>query len=363
MFNKNNSNIFFQEADEALKHILHNHTDALLFLLTNDKVYKNCFSKIKGAFDNKTLELIVISDGELYKSINSCNLIWQTLINHNASRNSILINLGGGVILDLGGFAASVYKRGINFINIPTTLLAQADVSLGDKTGVNFLNIKNSIGTFSSPLATIIDTNFLYTLNNKEFISGYAEVIKHALVSDSTLFEDLVNYKYSLNPEINKESITELLTRSLNIKHDIISKDPYENGERKKLNFGHNIAHSLESLYLNKGKNILHGYAVAFGIAAESYLSYKLSSLSLAKLYDILKYTFKVFDIEYEIDNNDLDLLYTFMLNDKKNGNLNEGLNFTLLKDIGEAGVDNYIKNEDIIKEAVQFTINENSLL
>lgn len=363
MFNPNNSNIFFQEANEALKHILHNHTDAPLFLLTNDKVYKNCFSKIKVAFESKNIELIVISDGELYKSINSCNLIWQTLINHNAPRNSILINLGGGVILDLGGFAASVYKRGINFINIPTTLLAQTDVSLGDKTGINFLNIKNSVGTFSKPLATIIDTNFLTTLNNKEFIAGYAEVIKHALVSDRALFEDLVNYKYSLTTEINKDSISELLTRSLTIKNAIVSKDLYENGERKKLNFGHSIAHAIESLYLNKGKNILHGYAVAFGIAAESYLSYKLSSLTLAQLYYILKYIFKIFDNKYEVNSDDLDLLYTFMLNDKKNGSPNEGLNFTLLKDIGEASIDNYIKNEDVIKEAIQFTINENSLL
>lgn len=283
--------------------------------------------------DLKEYIIIEIESGEKNKNINTCNFIWQQLIKNRFDRDSLLINLGGGVIVDMGGFCASTYKRGISFIHIPTSLLAMVDASVGGKLGVNFQGLKNQIGSFSNPKSVIINPKFLETLAENEMRSGFAEVVKHALIVDKNLWEYLKNNSFQ---DLDWEEIIET---SVQIKHTLVISDPKEKGVRKKLNFGHTFGHAIESYYLQKGTPILHGEAVFIGIILES----ELSSLSVSEKNSIKNYILSNFSLPYTPAKSDL---LNFLINDKKNKK--EKINFSLLNTIGDCTINNLFADNEL---------------
>ena len=291
-------------------------------------------------------EIIQIESGEQSKDIDTLSNIWRILSNNKARRDAVLINVGGGVITDLGGFVASTYKRGISFINIPTSLLAMTDASIGGKTGINLDNLKNQVGVFSLPTLVICDSYFLKTLDKNEFRSGFAEVIKHALAYDKDY------WLYCTSQSIQKLDIDFIIKESIRIKSDIVIKDPEEKNLRKILNLGHTTGHALETYKLDKNP-ILHGDAVAAGIIIESYISMQTNLLSKLEFEEIQQFILNEFP-KIEINKNDIPILLNLMRNDKKN-NSNE-INFTLLSSIGKAEINKYI-DEYIIEKAISYYI------
>lgn len=271
--------------------------------------------------------LIEIQSGEEYKVLETCSYIWEKLTAHQFDRKSLVVNLGGGVIGDMGGFCAATFKRGINFINIPTTLLAQVDASVGGKLGIDFLGLKNHIGTFEKPIKVFIDPIFLETLPEPELRSGFAKVIKHCLIADPDYWEIVSNrdFKNQYWPDIVKHSVR--------VKNKIVENDPYEKGLRKILNFGHTIGHAFESYFLNKkGRRLLHGEAVAAGMICETFLSEQKCALSINSTRSIENYILQTFG-KISINPDDIDMIVNLCLQDKKN---ERGvINFSLIKEIG----------------------------
>jgi len=277
-----------------------------------------------------TAHIIEIESGESSKSLEFCSHIWQTLLENGADKNSLVINLGGGVVSDLGGFCASTYKRGISFINIPTTLLSMADASVGGKTGIDFSGIKNSIGTFSQPVAVFIYPAFLDTLPERHIKNGFAEILKMALIMDLKFCKEL------RNSSIEKNKI-KMLQKSVSLKNKIVLKDPLDNGIRKILNFGHTIGHAIESCLLGTEDELLHGEAVAIGMIIESLIAYdkkllKLNELQLA--VDLIKTNYSVL----EFSDAEVDKIIELMLQDKKNKN--NKIRMSLINKIGSCKYD-----------------------
>jgi len=283
--------------------------------------------------DLKKSVIIEIISGEENKNIDTCNLIWKELTKNCFDRDSLLINLGGGVIGDMGGFCASTYKRGIDFIQIPTSLLAMVDASVGGKLGVDFNGLKNQVGLFSNPKSVIINPKFLETLAENELRSGFAEVVKHALIVDKSLWDHLKNNPFQ---DLDWEEIIET---SVQIKNKIVISDPKEKGERKKLNFGHTFGHAIESYYLQKGTPILHGEAIFMGIILES----EISDLTQSEKNEIKNYILSNFRLPYTPPKSDL---LNFLRNDKKNKE--EKINFSLLNIIGDCTINNLFLEDEL---------------
>lgn len=299
-------------------------------ILVDENTKRDCLSKLP-KLENPII--IEIQSGEENKNLATCDFIWQELTKHNFDRNSLLINLGGGVIGDMGGFCASTYKRGIDFIHIPTTLLAMADASIGGKLGVDFNHLKNQIGLFANPKSVIIYPKFLHTLNKKELKSGFAEVVKHALIANENLWSIITTTDFE---KLNWEKI---ITLSVELKNKIVFTDSKEKGERKKLNFGHTFGHAIESYYLEKGTPILHGEAIFMGIILET----ELSNLSNSKKNEIKNYILSNFGLPYTPSK--MELL-KFLKNDKKNKA--EKINFSLLNGIGNCTIDNLLTEDEL---------------
>ena len=299
-------------------------------ILVDENTKRNCLPKLPQLENSIIIE---VTSGEINKSISSCNYIWEQLSEHNFDRDSLLINLGGGVIGDMGGFAASTYKRGIDFIQVPTTLLAMVDASVGGKLGVDFNGLKNQIGLFNNPESVLIFPEFLETLPENQLKSGYAEVVKHALISDNNLWEKIISVPF------NEMNWGEIIETSINIKNKIVLSDPYEKGERKKLNFGHTFGHAVESYYLEKGTPILHGEAVLMGILLEV----EISLVSQEQNNEIKNYILSNFSLPFTPKKSDL---LPFLMNDKKNkvGKIN----FSLLTNIGNCSVDNLFSTDEL---------------
>ena len=319
-------------------------------ILVDENTRALCLPLLQKAFPKLNEALIFeIPSGEAYKQISTCDKLWKSMLNNNIDRNALFINLGGGVIGDMGGFVASTFKRGIAFIQIPTTLLAQVDASIGGKLGVDCANIKNSVGLFNNPKSVIICTAFLNTLPKRELMAGYAEILKHGLIADKALWEILTSTAISNTPSLS------LIKQAVGVKHTITQRDPLERGDRKKLNFGHTIGHAIESYSLQYWVSpLLHGEAVALGMLAEAKLSANKIGLSTNELCTIEEeiknaYTY----ISPEAMN--IEELIQFMMNDKKNST--EGINFTLLNHIGVSSV-NHVCTPTEIKSAVNYLIN-----
>jgi 3-dehydroquinate synthase len=286
-----------------------------IFILVDENTYLHCYLPIQKLLP--THQVIQISAGEIYKNLETCQYIWQQLTVYQADRKSVLINLGGGVIGDMGGFCAATYKRGIDFVQIPSTLLAQVDASVGGKVGIDFQHFKNHIGVFALPKAVYIDTQFLKTLPNRELRSGFAEVLKHCLIADKGMWEKIYSQNLQ-NITINSLDWNEVVQHSITIKQNITNQDPHEKGLRKILNFGHTIGHAIESFYLQTDKPFLHGEAIAIGMIAESYLSYKNNLISKLDFEQIKKLLQQLYG-QQSIENPYIAEIVEFALQDKKN--------------------------------------------
>lgn len=299
-------------------------------ILVDENTKRECFSLLPKISNSIIIE---VPSGEENKNISICNTVWKKLSLNNFDRNSVLINLGGGVIGDMGGFCASTYKRGLDFIQIPTTLLAMVDASIGGKIGINFNGLKNQIGLFSNPKSVIINPIFLKTVPEKQLQSGFAEVIKHSLITDKKHWEILSNTAFK---DLDWQNIIDI---SIQIKNTIVKSDPLEKNNRKKLNFGHTYGHAIESYYLEEKKPILHGEAVLMGIILES----ELSLLSQNEKIDIKDYIISNFSLP---DIPSKNKLMKFLLNDKKNKKAK--INFTLLNGIGRCTIDNLFAEDEL---------------
>ncbi len=320
-----------------------------IFIIVDENTRTKCLPIIKKKIKNANI--IEIKSGEVNKSIDTVINIWNYLINNRADRKSLIINLGGGMICDIGGFAASTFKRGINFINIPTTLLAQVDAAIGGKAGINFNQLKNEIGFFNFPEAILINTLFLKTLDKNNLISGFAEIIKHSLIHSKKYWDEIKQtYNDGFHPP-KDEKLKKIISRSIEIKNHFVQNDFKENNIRKALNFGHTIGHSFESLSLIKNKPVLHGEAVACGMVCEAFLSYKKLGLSYEQLTEISNFIIKVYG-KYSFTSYDYNKLFELIEHDKKQENKHEtiGINFTLISEIGKAEINHYCKKQEIFE-------------
>ena len=313
-----------------------------LFVLTDENTNTHCLPLLIEWLGHSHFIEIQIHSGEEHKTIYSCTSIWQQLTAHKADRKALLLLLGGGVLTDMGAFAASCYKRGVQFLNIPTTLLAMVDASTGSKTGIDFDGLKNHIGLFSSPIATLIHQDFLKTLDQRQFKSGVCEMFKHGLIANASHWKSLVS---------NLNEPEKLVSDSVSIKIKIVTQDPTEKGLRKILNFGHTLGHAIETHFLGTSAILLHGEAIAAGIILESYLSSSFGELS-AKALEEITHTINGYYRLPSFSKNYQQAIYGLMKHDKKNHK--DAVNFVALTKIGEATYDaNY--TDQAIDQAFDF--------
>lgn len=322
-----------------------NYTSA--FILVDENTKRDCLPLLVKSVANA--HVIEINSGENNKNLETCQHVWQQLLKLNADRKSILINLGGGVVTDLGGFVASTYKRGIRFVNIPTSLLAMVDASVGGKTGIDFYDIKNCIGTFQTPEAVFVDAQFLKTLPKRHMVNGAAEIIKHGLISSSLHLHNFLSMDL-------EDDCSKIIEESIAIKQNVVKQDPSEQGLRKILNFGHTLGHAIESYSLkNESDYLLHGEAIALGMIAEAYLSVKYSTLFQFDYENIKTSILNHFE-KRNYTKHQVQEMITFLKQDKKN---EDGqLRMSLLKKIGEAEFDIKIAYQDA-EDALNFILNE----
>ncbi|WP_185878000.1 3-dehydroquinate synthase [Blattabacterium cuenoti] len=349
--------LFNEEAyDKLKKYLIYNVSSVKeIFILVDNITKKYCLPTLfKYLFFLKKSHIIQINTGEEKKNIYTCIKICKEIEIKKGNRESILINLGGGVITDMGGFVASIFKRGIRFINIPTTLLGMVDASVGYKNGINLGSIKNEIGSFYIPKLLIIDINFLKTLHDKEVISGMSEMFKYGLIKDKNFWIDMKKYSllYIKNKKLDKKIWNYLVKKSIIIKQKIVEKDPKENGLRKILNFGHTIGHALESFFMKK-KKIMHGIAVANGMIHESWISYKIDKLSNLDYKEIKSTLLYLYSITYKFSNKEIEKMFEIMQYDKKNKN--NKIQFSLLNKIGNCSYNCIVSNSIIKKSFLNF--------
>jgi 3-dehydroquinate synthase len=316
-----------------------------LFILVDSNTNEKCLMRFLSFLStDKNIEIIEIEAGESEKNITTCVEIWSILTELGADRKSLLINVGGGVITDIGGFVASTFKRGIDFINIPTSLLAMVDASIGGKNGVDLGNLKNQIGVINSPKMVLVDTSYLNTLPQNEMRSGLAEMLKHGLIADANYWGEFKDLSQSDFADFDV-----LIHRSIEIKNEIVTQDPTENGIRKALNFGHTLGHAIESYFLeNENKNsLLHGEAIAVGMILESYISWQKKLISETEYDEIKKVIAAIFE-KIPFEENDIQPILDLLIHDKKNEY--GKIQFALLDRIGAITINQEVDNKLIIK-------------
>ena len=313
-----------------------------LFILTDENTRRECLPVLSGFADLQQAECIAIGATDEHKTPESLMAVWSALSTRGGTRHSLLLNLGGGMITDLGGFAASTFKRGISYINIPTTLLAMVDAAVGGKTGINFNGLKNEVGVFAPASSVLLDTTFLKTLDSENLCSGYAEMLKHGLISTEAHRAELL--RFDLN-RIDYGQLQELVARSVAIKERVVHEDPYEKGIRKALNLGHTAGHAIESLALAEGRTVLHGYAVAWGLVCELYLSCVREGFPTEKLHQTVHFVKENYGV-FAFDCRQYEQLYEYMTHDKKN--TAGSVNFTLLGDTGDIRINRTASRQEI---------------
>ncbi len=339
--------IISQRLEEALKTAVAACERDRLFILVDENTKQHCLPLIDNMDCMQGAQVITIGATDENKTLQTLTDVWKALQEGGATRHSLMVNLGGGMVTDLGGFAAATFKRGLNYINIPTTLLAMVDASVGGKTGINFGGLKNEIGVFSNASSVILNTTFLKTLDQENLLSGYAEMLKHGLISDEQHWAELLD---NLDRLDNLENLSALLARSVAVKQRIVREDPTEQGLRKALNLGHTVGHAFESLALQR-KPILHGYAVAYGLICELYLSTIKTGFPVEKMRQTVSAIRENYG-QMTITCDDYPTLLAMMTHDKKN--VAGEINFTLLGNIGDIRI-NQTATKDEIMEALDF--------
>lgn len=335
--------IFSSRIAQDLVRFLDSKKYSKLGVIMDTHTIKHCYPLISSYLAEHSS--FAFEAGEVHKTLDTCVGIWEWMTENNFDRKTLILNIGGGVTGDMGGFCASTYKRGIRFINLPTTLLSQVDASVGGKLGIDFKGFKNHIGLFNQPEGVLISEEFLGTLPEPELRSGYAEVIKHGLIRNENYFNSLKTENWQ------NQSWKDIISVSVGIKREVVEKDPKEEGLRKILNFGHTIGHAVESHYLDTPLHLLHGEAIAIGMVAEGYLSHKFLRLPKEQLEIIQQKLLTVYG-KIHIDEKDFDTIIDLCFQDKKNeGNV---LNFSLLKRIGDCDF-NIVVGKEAITEALEY--------
>lgn len=340
--------LFTNDIENAIDAIVSQLAPNKTFVLVDTNTHRLVLPRLVNASEAlKNAEVITIDAGDTHKNLDSLAHIWTMLGQCGGTRKSLIINLGGGVVTDIGAFAGATFKRGIKILNCPTTLLSAVDAAVGGKTGINFNGLKNEIGAFREAEAVIISTRLFDTLPKEELLSGYAEMLKHGLISDKNIYNALLGFDIS---GYDNETLLELLRQSVNVKRRIVEEDPTEKGIRRALNLGHTAGHAFESLALHRNRPIPHGYAVAWGLVVElvlSHLQLQFPSTELQRLATYIRDNYGITDITCE----DYPALLEYMRHDKKNDSTSS-INFTLLHDVGNLKID-CIATEEEIKSAL----------
>jgi 3-dehydroquinate synthase len=331
----------FTDSTALLRRIKKQFEGKRIFILTDENVSSACLHALLHEFNSiGEIDVIEVEAGETSKSLSICDHLWSHLIESNCSKSDLILNFGGGVITDLGGFVASNFKRGIPFIHVPTSLMAMTDAAIGGKTGIDHLDVKNVIGTFALPEAILVNTSLLETLPMQEIKSGFAEMLKHALISNKTLWQSLLKLE-----SVTYKTIIPFLSDSIKIKEEIVNSDFEEKGQRKLLNFGHTLGHALESSYLRQNKPISHGEAVALGMVIETAIAHRIGHTNKEHSDAIIASVTKHFPLEnYQLPN--FAELIPFILNDKKNAG--DKIMLTLVSKPGEASYNIELSMETI---------------
>lgn len=334
--------------NENLAAFLEGRSYSGIFVITDRNTYKFCYPLIKPLLSKH--KVVTVPAGEAHKNLASCASIWTEMTRQQLDRHALVINLGGGVIGDMGGFCAATYKRGIDFIQVPTTLLSQVDASVGGKLGIDFEGLKNHIGVFQLPATVLIDPAFLTTLSERELRSGFAEIIKHCIIADKQMFDSIQKLDFS------EQNLPELIRHSVAIKQRIVSTDPKEKGIRKTLNFGHTLGHAIETHFLSKPKaqQLLHGEAIAAGMIAESYIAFRKGLLSLDELEQLTEFLFTTYGL-VRISKNEIPPILALTAQDKKN--LGKKVRFALPSGIGNCTFDQIVSNSEM-NAAMDYYIN-----
>lgn len=333
--------------ETALQHTLERLSPDRVFVLTDVNTHRLCWPRVASVAALQTATPLTIEAGDDHKNLATLTQVWTALSEQGATRHSCLVNVGGGMVTDLGGFAASTFKRGIAFVNLPTTLLAMVDASVGGKTGINFMGLKNEIGAFCTPNAVLIDSQFLATLDARNLRSGYAEMLKHALIAQPEKLHALLSFDLE-QPHLTR--LLPLIEASIAVKKRVVEQDAREQGLRKILNFGHTMGHAFESFSMRRTP-ILHGYAVAYGMLCELYLSHIKCGFPLQELRQVAQFIREHYG-QLPISCDDYDELLQWMLHDKKN--IHNRINFTLLRAVGDYQLDQTVTEAEI-KAALDF--------
>ncbi|WP_294616511.1 3-dehydroquinate synthase [uncultured Bacteroides sp.] len=336
--------ILCEELESSLTHAIEKCPHDKLFILTDEHTHRLCLPQVRCIPALQDAAEIIIGAEDVHKNLETLAAVWQALSEQGATRHSLLINLGGGMVTDLGGFAASTFKRGMAYINIPTTLLAMVDASVGGKTGINFNGLKNEIGVFAPAASVLLETEFLRSLDARNFFSGYAEMLKHGLISTPDHLAEILSFD---TENIDYTLLKAMVGRSVHVKEDIVEQDPKELGIRKALNLGHTVGHVFESLALAENRPVLHGYAVAWGIVCELYLSHIKTGFPKEKMRRTIRFVKENYGA-FAFDCKQYDRLYELMRHDKKN---TAGIiNFTLLKEVGDICLNQTADKETIFE-------------
>lgn len=335
--------IFNEEGYKELNKLISKSNYSTLFIIVDSITNEVCLPKLLPLIETESpIEIIEFEAGENNKNIDTCIQIWNVLTELGADRKSLIINLGGGVVSDLGGFIASTFKRGIDFINIPTTLLAMVDASIGGKTGIDLGSLKNQIGVINNPKLVVIDSEYLVTLPQIEMRSGLAEILKHGLIFDASYWKQFLDLS-----QLDFADFDSIIYDSIKIKNEIVMQDPNEKGIRKALNFGHTLGHAIESYFLdNQTKNnLLHGEAIAIGMILESYISMIKKLISKEEYLEIKSTIKSIFEL-VNFDKSDIQSILDLLIHDKKNEN--GKIKFVLLDGIGKFTINQEVENEII---------------
>jgi 3-dehydroquinate synthase len=336
--------VIISPISESLKTFLTTHHYSKIIVLTDTNTKRLCYPIIKDTLPKHTV--ITVKHGEENKNLPTCEVIWSAMTEAQLDRYALMINLGGGVIGDMGGFCAATYKRGIDFIQIPTTLLSQVDASVGGKLGIDFQGFKNHLGVFTLPNAVLIDPIFLKTLSEREKRSGFAEILKHCLIQDVNKWNEI------RGKDLSEQNLPDLIAHSVEIKKKVVEQDPTEKGLRKILNFGHTLGHAIETFFLPEGKKrLFHGEAIASGMVCESHIAYKRGLIDERTLEQIEEFIFSIYG-KVDIAEADFDAIIGLTLQDKKNKG--KEVRFSLINAAGSCLYDIVVKKNEM-KKALEY--------
>jgi 3-dehydroquinate synthase len=346
IYNQRKMSVIISQITESLPAFVAQKSYSKIIVLTDFNTKKHCYPVIKSILPKH--DLITILSGEKNKNLTTCEQIWQTMTDAQLDRHALMINLGGGVIGDMGGFCAATYKRGIDFIQIPTTLLSQVDASVGGKLGIDFHGFKNHIGVFTLPNAVLIDDVFLKTLPQNELRSGFAEIIKHCLIQDAAKWNE-IRFK-----DLEEQNFSDLISHSVEIKKKVVEIDPTEKGLRKILNFGHTLGHAIETHFLDKGKDhLLHGEAIAAGMICESFIAFKRNLIDEKTLSQIEEFIFSIYG-KANLKEKDIESIIKLTQQDKKNKG--KEVRFSIIDRIGNCLFDIVVSNKEM-SQALEYYI------